>query len=227
MCTLAHVFEAAGLATVVLSSIRPVAEQMAPPRALHGEFPLGRPLGKPLDSEFQHEVLAAAFALLDRTEGPVLEDFPLVIPSTGGEPLACALPVRFDPAIPAAVDEARALRDAWDRAHAASGRTSVGRVVEVDGIPDAVGALVRICEGSDWTKAGIPGNPIEVAHDIRSYYQELAVELAEAPPGPWAVERWFYDTTEAGKTLLAARRAMRDGGAPQPLWFYMAPGAEQ
>ena len=45
MCTLAHVFEAAGLATVVLSTIRPVAEKMAPPRALHCEFPLGRPLG--------------------------------------------------------------------------------------------------------------------------------------------------------------------------------------
>lgn len=227
MCTLAHVFEAAGLATVVLSSIRPVAERMAPPRALHGEFPLGRPLGKPLDPEFQHAVLAAAFALLERSEGPVLEDFPEVIPSTGGEPLACSLPARFDPTLPVAVDEARALRDAWERSRAASGRSSVGRVVEADGVPDAVAALVRICEGTDWKQAGIPGNPIEAAHDIRSYYQELAVELADAPPGPWAVERWFYDTTEAGKTLLAARRAMRDAGAPQPLWFYMAPGAER
>lgn len=200
---------------------------MAPPRALHGEFPLGRPLGKPLDPAFQHAVLAAAFALLERPGGPVLEDFPEVIASTGGEPLACSLPARFDPELPAAVDEARALRGAWDRSFAASGRTSLGRAVQADGIPDAVGALVRVSEGTDWKQAGIPGNPIVAAHDIRSYYQELAVELADGPPGPWAVERWFYDTTEAGKTLLAARRAMRDSGAPQPLWFYMAPGAEQ
>lgn len=227
MCTLAHVFEAAGLATVVLSSIRPVAERMKPPRALHGEFPLGRPLGKPLDAGFQHAVLAAAFALLERDQGPVLEDFPEGIPSVGGEVLACALPPRFDPELPAAVDEARALRDAWDRSLAARGRTSVGRAIDADGVPDAVAALVRIAEGGNWKEAGIPGSPIEVAHDIRSYYQELAVELATAPPGPWAVERWFYDTTEAGKTLLAARRAMRDQGAPRPLWFYMAPGAEQ
>lgn len=227
MCTLAHVLEAAGLATVVLSSIRPVAERMAPPRALHCEFPLGRPLGKPLDVAFQQAVLAAAFALLERSGGPVLEDFPEVIPSTGGDPLTCPLPPRFDPDIPAAVDEARALRDAWERARAASGRTSVGRVAEADQIPDVVAALVRICEGTDWKEAGIPGNPIEAAHDVRSYYQELAVELASGPPGPWAVERWFYDTTEAGKTLLAARRAMREAGAPQPLWFYMAPGAEE
>lgn len=125
------------------------------------------------------------------------------------------------------MDEARALRDAWDRARSASGRSSIGRAVQVDDIPDAIAAPVRVSEGTDWKQAGIPGNPIETAHDIRSYYQELAVELADGPPGAWAVERWFYDTTEAGKTLLAARRAMRDSGAPQPLWFYMAPGAEQ
>ena len=66
-----------------------------------------------------------------------------------------------------------------------------------------------------------------MAHDVRSYYAEAAVELADAPPGPWAAERWFYDETEAGKTLLAARRAMREAEAPFPMWFYMAPGAEQ
>jgi hypothetical protein len=227
VCTLAHVFEAAGLATIVFSSIRRVAERMAPPRALHGEFPLGRPLGKPLDPEFQHAVLAAGFALLERAEGPVLEDFPEVIPSTGAEPLVCSLPARFDPDIPAAVNEARALRGAWDRSVAARGRSTVGRVVDADGIPDAVAAFVRICEGTDWQEAGVPGNPILAAHDIRSYYMELAAELADAPPGAWAVERWFYDTTEAGKTLLAARRAIRDAGAPQPLWFYMSPGTEE
>jgi hypothetical protein len=227
VCTLAHVFEAAGLATVVLSSIRTVAESMHPPRALHGEFPLGRPLGKPADPEFQHRVLAAAFALLERPDGPVLEDFPETIASTGGEPLACPLPARYDPNLPAAVDEAQALRDAWERSFAKTGRTTIGRAVDVDGIPDAIAAFVRIADGKEWKKAGVPGIPMQVAHDIRSYYQELAVELASGPPGPWAVERWFYDETEAGKTLLAARRAMRTAEAPFPMWFYMAPGAEQ
>lgn len=227
MCTLAHVFEAAGLATVVLSSIRNVAERMKPPRALHGEFPLGRPVGRPGDAESQHRVLAQAFALLERPDGPVLEDFPETIASTGGEPLACPLPARYDPSLPAAVDEARALRSAWERSFAASGRTTVGRAVDVDGIPDAVAAFVRVAEGTPWKDAGVPGIPMLAAHDVRSYYQELAVEVADGPPGPWAVERWFYDETEAGRALLAARRAMRDADAPFPLWFYMAPGAEQ
>ena len=65
MSVLAHVFEAAGIATVVLSSIRPMCEKVSPPRALHCEFPLGRPLGRPNDPEFQHDVLARAFALLE------------------------------------------------------------------------------------------------------------------------------------------------------------------
>ncbi len=225
MCTLAHVFEAAGLATVVLSSIRPVAEKVAPPRALHCEFPLGRPLGKPQDAEYQHRVLADAFALLERPAGPVLEDFAETIESAGEEPLACALPPRFDADLPAAVDEAKGLRPAYDRAVKATGRTSVGRSIQADAVPDAVGAFVRIAEGTPWAEAGLPSLPMAVAADIRAYYEELAVELADAPPGAWAAERWFYDQTEAGQAILKARRAMKEAEAPFPLWFYMAPGA--
>ena len=42
-------------------------------------------------------------------------------------------------------------------------------------------------------------------------------------PGARSVEAWFYEETEAGKTMLAARAAIRDQGAPFPFWFYMAP----
>jgi hypothetical protein len=224
VCTLAHVFEAAGLATVVFSSIREVAERMKPPRALHCQFPLGRPLGHPQDADFQHSVLAAGLALLTRTNGPVLEDYPETIESAAEQPLACALPARYDPDLHPAVDEAQALRGAYDRAVGASLRTSVGRVVEADGIPEAIAAMARIADGTDWKEAGLPGDPIQTAHDIRSYYEELAVELADGPPGPWAAERWFYDVTEGGRTLMAARRAMKEAEAPFPIWFYMAPG---
>jgi len=225
VCTLAHVFEAAGLATVVFSSIREVAEKMKPPRALHCQFPLGRPLGRPQDEAFQHSVLAAGFALLTRASGPVLEDYPETIESADEAPLACPLPARFDANLHPAVDEVQALRGAYNRAVAASGRTSVGRIVGADGIAEAVAAMVKIAEGTAWNEAGLPGDPIRSAHDIRSYYEELAVELAEGPPGPWAAERWFYDVTEAGRAVIAARRAMKEAEAPFPLWFYMAPGS--
>ena len=136
MCTLAHVLEAAGVSTVSLVAVREVVERMRPPRALYGEFPLGRPLGKPGDRAFQLDVLRRAFALLDAPSGPVLEDHPEVIVADEG-PLSCGLPPRFDPSLPLAVDEAHGLRAAYDRSRAAHGRTSVGRVMDPDGVPDA------------------------------------------------------------------------------------------
>ncbi len=225
MSVLAHVFEAAGIATVVLSSVREMAVKSAPPRALHCEFPLGRPLGVPNDASFQHDVLARAFALLDEPSGPVLVDHPVEVVATE-QPLACSLPPRFDPDAPAAVDEARGLRRAYDRTLALRGVTSVGRAIGADEVPAALAALDAIANGEPWSSVAMPGgNPIAVCHDIRTYYEEAAIELVDGPaPDGRAVEAWFFDRTEAGATMLAARVAMRDGGAPFPLWFYMTPG---
>lgn len=225
MSVLAHVFEAAGMATVVLSSVRAMAEKVAPPRALHCEFPLGRPLGVPGDPEFQHDVLARAFALLGAESGPVLVDHPVTIASGEEDVVACALPPRFDPSLPPPVDEANGLRKAYERNRDRRGVTSVGRVVDADGVPAALAALHAIAEGTAWKEAGVPGNPAAVCHDIRTFYEEAALELVDGPaPGARSLESWFFERTEAGRTMLAARAAMRDQGAPFPVWFYMTPG---
>ena len=226
MSTLAHVFEAAGIATVTLSSMIAVSEQMSPPRTLFGEFPLGRPLGKPGDPDFQHDVLARAFALLDAPTGPVIESHPEVIGAdeTG---LSCTIPATYDPSRPRAVDEAIGIRAAYDRSLAARGVTSVGRVVDADGVVDILAALDRIVGGEPWKEAGLPGdkpNTIALCHDLRTYYEEAALELVDGPaPDGRAAEAWFYEQTEAGRTLMEARRVMKDQGAPHPVWFYMAP----
>jgi len=222
--TLAHVFEARGLATVVLASMRPVVEKMHPPRALYCEFPLGRPLGRPSDAEFQHDVLARAFALLDAREGPVLVDHPVIIEESS-EALACAMPPRFDPSLPACVDEANGLRRAYDRELAARGVSSVGRAVDADGVPAALGLLQQIADGADWKSVDLPGgNTIALVHDIRTYYEEASIQLADGPaPGGRAAEAWFYEQTEAGRTVLAARSAIKEAGAAFPIWFYIAP----
>jgi hypothetical protein len=222
---LAHVLEAAGIATVVLSSVRAMTEKVAPPRALHAEFPLGRPLGRPGDPEFQHDVLARAFALLDAPSGPVLVDHPEVIEAEDTA-LACSLPPRYDPTLPPAVDEARGLRRAYDRAVAARGATDVGRVISADQVPDVLAAFDAIANGTEWTAAGLPsGNPVPITHDIRAYYDEAAMQLVDGPPpGGRAAEEWYFTQTEAGRTVLAARAAMRDAGVKFPIWFYLAPG---
>ena len=224
MCTLAHVFEAAGLTTVVLASMREVAERMAPPRALYCEFPLGRPLGRPDDAALQRDVLDRALTLLDASE-TVLDTYPLVIESDE-TPLACAIPPRFDPTLPVAVDEALGLRAAYERSLEARRVTAVGRAIGADQVTDALGVLHQWAQGASWKETPLPGKiTVAVCHDIRAYYTEAALQLATGPaPGARSVEAWFYEQTEAGKTMQAAREAIRDQGAPFPFWFYMAPG---
>ncbi|MEQ8839952.1 MAG: hypothetical protein RIB98_03150 [Acidimicrobiales bacterium] len=222
---LAHLIEAAGIATVTLASMRPVAEKIAPPRAFHGEFPLGRPLGVPGDAEFQHDVLARAFALLDAPSGPVIESHPTVIEDST-DAIACQLPPAFDADASPAVAEARGIRKAYDRVVERRGATSVGRSIDADTVPAALAALERIIAGTALKEAELPGkNTVGVCHDIRTYYEETAVELVNGPIGSGrAVENWFFESTEAGKVVLAARAALSEQGAPFHYWFYMAPG---
>src|SRR4051812_48274501 len=103
--------EAEGLATVALGSQRRQITAMAPPRGLWCDFPLGRPLGRPGDVEFQHGVLAHAFGLLT-SPTPVVDVFPDAIHDDSGQMLACPLPAYHDDNIHPAVSEARGLRPA-------------------------------------------------------------------------------------------------------------------
>jgi hypothetical protein len=223
--TLAHVFEAAGLSTVVITPMRFIAEKMKTPRSLYAEFPLGLPLGKPRDAKFQRDVLRAAFALLERPEGPVLEDFPESIQGKDSEPLVCLLPPRFNPDLHPAVDEAKALRSAYDRAIAVNGRTSVGRVVTADEIPSALEKFVRIANGEPWDQHGFDGPLMFVAHDIRTYYEELVFEITDSDFEAWGAERWFYEKTEAGKLIFEVSQKMKEEGAPPMEWYMLAPGS--
>jgi len=223
VCTLAHVFEAAGLSTVVFASMIEVAEKMSPPRALYCEFPLGRPLGKPSDPAFQRDVLGHGLALFEATE-PVLATYPEVVESDE-TPMVCAMPPRYDPDTAPAVDEAQGLRAAYDRALASRGVTAVGRAIDAGTVPAALEVLHQWANGASWKEVQLPGkNTVAVCHDIRSYYEEAGTELVTGPsPGGRAAEAWFFETTEAGKTMLAARAALKEQEAPFPFWFYMAP----
>ncbi len=224
MSTLAHVFEAEGLATVALGSMRNQIANTAPPRGLWCDFPLGRPLGVPGDPEFQHRVIAAAFALLDAPE-PVFAEFGESIPDEGVEALSCPLPPRHDPDAHPAVDEARGLRAAYDRAVAQFGnRVGAGRTVAADDIPAAIESFVRVADGTPWKEAGIPGVPARVSQDIRGYYETAALAMVDHAPAAWTGARWFFDHTEAGKAIMDARTAMKDAEVDFARWFYLAPG---
>jgi hypothetical protein len=196
---------------------------------LYCDFPLGRPLGRPSDVDLQHRVLAAAFATLAAESGPVWEEFPEVIADgASDEQVSCALPPRLDPAEIPAVDEAKAIKGAFQRTLASNdGRTNFGRVLSIDTVPGALAALDKIANhGVPWDQAGLPADPIQTTIDLRAYYVEAAFALADSATDPartpWALERWFYADTQAGRLLLAARAAMKEAGVPQPIWFYMS-----
>lgn len=67
--------EREGIAAVSLSLLREVTQILRPPRALFVPFPLGFPLGEPNNPDLQHRVIAAALALLERDDTPLLADF--------------------------------------------------------------------------------------------------------------------------------------------------------
>jgi hypothetical protein len=226
VCTLSHVFEGLGFATIAVASIREQAERIQAPRTLFVDFPLGRPLGKPNDAAFQTTVLHAAFDTLRASSGPVWSEFPEVVSGAVSESFVCALPPRFDPHEIPAVDEATALRNAYERTVVAKGgRTNFGRVLTLETMAEGLRSLDKIAHhGVAFTDAGLPSDPIQFAIDLRAYYVEAAMSLAESTAGgqPWAIEQWFYEQTESGKLLLAARAAMRAADVPHPIWFYMA-----
>jgi hypothetical protein len=133
----------------------------------------------------------------------------------------------MNPKLHPAVDEAEALRSAYYRAYERTKRTSVGMQISAEEIPQALEKFAKIAAGEHWAEVGFLNESIAevmygTVHDIRTYYEELACELADGPIGPWTTEQWFYDNTKAGQTILQARRVMRDSEADQSLWFGLA-----
>ena len=204
-----------------LVSLLEVANRMHPPRALYGDFPLGRPLGRPNDPAFQHRVLAAAFGLLT-APGPTLIEFPDAVIDEAAAPLACPLPARVDPSVPASVDEMRGLRPAFNR----TTETGIRTALDPQTVEAALFAFERVVAGTPWAEAEVPDNPLTAALAIRSYYEQAAAGLCDHVPAARAAESWFAQTTAAGALMHDAMRVMRAQEAPQPFWFYLLPASQ-
>lgn len=222
-CAIARTLESAGIATVVLNSIRSFAERMRPPRALYCEFPIGRPLGRPDDANFQRRVLLTALELLGRSAGPVLEDFGEVVTDQVDDALTCTIPPGLDPSVPRSVDEARALRPAFER----GARGGLSSIEDPDVVDAALAAFERVADGAPWAEAGIVPNPMRAAGLIAAYYQQAAVGLADHVALARQAESWYAQHTAAAATIRRAQAAMRDQGAPEPVWFYLLPVTQQ
>ncbi len=229
MGVLARILEEAGIATVGLSLVRRQAENIRAPRFLHGEFPLGRPLGKPGDVEFQLDVIRRAFSLLERTDVPVIEDHPEIIDDEADQAATCTLPPRHDPALHPAVDEAQGLRSAYNRQlERSGGRTAVGRVADPDQIGDVILKFVTLADTASMEAAGFDSDTVRAAgQDIRAYYEEAGLALSDHVPAARQLESWFYQQTQTGPIIRAAALALEAAGEDRNTWYYMLPGNQQ
>ena len=76
MGLVARVVEAAGIATMLVSTGRDLTEQVKPPRSLFVNFPMGNPFGAPGDRNQQRRILTRALELTyEMTEPGTMVDF--------------------------------------------------------------------------------------------------------------------------------------------------------
>lgn len=195
MGALGHFLEREGIPTTGISLVREHTEIVRPPRALWVTFDLGRPLGKPDDAAFQARVLRAQLDLLERTDGPLLVDYPEDVEGevdlTGW---ACPISLAPRPSDTLAAEVDR-LMTWYDRAVAARGRTTVG----TSGLDmrEAAALVSTALEGA------LPPAPVLklAVDDLRAFY----LEAASAFPDPGTTRTrtaWFWDETLLARTLL-------------------------
>ena len=188
--------------------MREHTETVRPPRALWVTFELGRPLGIPDDAPFQRRVVEAALGLLERTDGPLIADYPEHVPEvTDFSGWAC--PINLAPrqtdSLAAEIDR---LATWYDQSVAKRGRTTVG----ISGLDmPAAGALVSRALTGELPDAQALKEAID---DLRAYYLEAASAFPD--PGTAATrKKWFWDETKLAQAILALQPKLAASADPQ------------
>jgi len=214
---LAHYFESAGLSTVLVGFVREHMEALTPPRALFLDFPMGRPMGKPNDPEFQQKVIRSAFSLFDQENGPQLVDFNESIPVKNGR-MGYALPVDLvltlhdigdlDVLLKEVESEISALAPAYESAKAARGRTTVGASeLAIADLAPYIACFVR-GEKPRSPRKGVPPIPLLklAVEDLAAYYTEAYTHKNNID-NIELLGDWFWTQTKAGYLVLGVEAA--------------------
>ena len=214
MSALGHYLEAEGIPTVSISLIREHTVALKAPRALWVPFMLGRPYGVPNDAAFQRKVALSALRLLERTDGPVLEDFPDDAPyeDLGDVPEAENCPVSFprmrsEGTLGERLADEIAQLQAWHEvARRQNGRTTLG----VTGLsPRELGEFLDAWlrgESKPLFREGLAlAGALKLAADeLKTFYYE-AKGVQPGRRSPMDVLRWFWLETAAGEAIVAMR----------------------
>lgn len=200
--------ETEGLATTLISLVRPHTEIVKPPRALWVPFPLGHPLGSPGEAEFQKQVLRAALVLLEGESGPVLEDFSVDMPGLEGDlnwqpPFINETGGAGQDLVDLFEAEMAILLPQYQTVKAQTGRTTLG-LSGLD-VPEIAHFFAEFLRGRS------PDNPIPerpytdgiraAVEDLKAAYIEVAAARPGRPSGRQLAD-WLWGDTRAGQVLL-------------------------
>ena len=228
MGALGHYLEEEGIATTQISLVREHTAALSPPRALWVPFMLGRPLGVPNDAAFQGRVLVSVLRLLERSKGPVLEDFSEDAPHTDlGDPaegLTC--PVSFPQVSSQAtlgervVDEVAQLQAWHELAVRRRGRTTLGVTGLNPGeIAEFLGTWLTSAPRATFRAGVSSADALKRACDeLRTFYYE-ARSVQPGRHSSVAMQNWFWTETAAGQAILGirARAALSEDPAVKSL----------
>jgi len=225
VCVLARVFEEAGLTTLTIAMVREHARKAKAPRVLFVPFPFGYALGKPNDPQLQHRVIGTAIDLLQREQGPVLEDFPeeeapeALVQASGVQRMAAK--VEQDPADE--VTRLRAFYERWLEDH--NGRTAVG----LCGLPQRRWrGVIRFLESySRGEDADMKERPADVpgpqfirycVDDLKAFYYEARMAQRPNVSEP-ELHRWFWGETAMAQLIRTVAQRMTATDDPALKYF--------
>ena len=205
---LARCFEEAGISTTGTVFVKEHAERVKPPRMLWVPFAFGNAMGEAGDTKQQHQVLKAALDLLDRKQGPVLEELP---DDTAPEALLQASAAGRSNGAPSLspADELTSLRSYYERwVEKHDGRSNVG----LCGVPQRrLRGVVRFLEGYiSGEQQDAPDRPEDVGlpqyirycvDDLKAFYYEARMEQRTDAAAD-GIHEWFWGETAMGQLIV-------------------------
>ena len=217
---LARCFEEAGLSTTGVVFVKEHAERTKPPRMLWVPYAFGNALGRPGDPLIQHQVMKAAFDLLDAKQGPVLEEFK---DESVPEPLLQASEAKRSDAAKGLnpADELTALRPYYERwVEKNGGRTAVG----VSGVPQRrFRGIVRFLEGyaagedTDYDGrpegVGVPQFIRYCVDDLKAFYYEARMEQRPGAEDS-QIHEWYWGETAMSALIVRLADTMNQSEDP-------------
>ncbi len=211
---LGRCFEEAGISTTGVVFVKEHAERTKPPRMLWVPYAFGNALGRAGDPLIQHQVMKAAFDLLEAEKGPVLEEFE---DDTMPEQLLQASGVARSDAAKGLnpADELTSLRPYYERwVEKNGGRTAVG----VSGVPQRrFRGIVRFLEAyAAGESTDCEGRPSGVSvpqfirycvDDLKAFYYEARMEQRPGSDDS-KIHEWYWGETAMSALIVRLAEAM-------------------